>query len=67
MKRKTIYAVLLVCFAALISSANQNSHECTSTGLSYSQKNCCSKTAATKTTTTADAASVPLNLLLFDL
>ena len=70
MKRKTIYALIVICCVGLISSANQSNKECgkTSFCLSDEKSSCCQKTktlpAAEKKT---DAASVPLNLFLFEL
>lgn len=65
MKRKTFYALILICFAGLISSANQSNKECTQNALCYSQKAaCCAKARETKQTS---SPSVPMNLFLFDL
>jgi len=70
MKRKTIYALIVICFLGLISSANQSNKECgkTSICLSEEKTSCCQKTKALpETEKKADAASVPLNLFLFEL
>jgi hypothetical protein len=67
MKRKTIYALILICFAGLISSANQTSKECTTTNaLCCAQKGACPASKASNAKE-IDSPAVPLNLLLFDL
>ena len=70
MKRKTIYALILVCCLGLISSANQSNKECGKTSLCIAGKEsaCCQKsTSHTESAAKTDAASVPLNLFLFEL
>ena len=69
MKRKTIYALILICCLGLISSANQSNKECGKTSFCYSEKEagCCQKSTALPKAEEADAASVPLNLFLFEL
>ena len=70
MKRKTIYALILICFLGLISSANQSNKECGKTSFCLSDKEtgCCLKTKTLpEAEKQADAASVPLNLFLFEL
>lgn len=65
MKRKTFYALMLICFAGLISSANQSKKECTQNALCYSrQAACCAKANEVNQ---QDSPSLPLNLFLFDL
>jgi hypothetical protein len=66
MKRKTIYALILICFAGLISSANQTSKECTVNTLCCAQKVACPATAP-GSVNELDSPAVPLNLFLFDL
>lgn len=68
MKRKTIYALITICLLGLISSANQSNKECGKTSFCYSEKesNCCQKSTALPKAE-AEAASVPLNLFLFEL
>ena len=67
MKRKTIYVLILICFAGFISSANQSNKECTKNAFCYSQKAACCPGAATNEAKQTDSPTVPLNLFLFDL
>jgi hypothetical protein len=70
MKRKTIYALMLVCCMALMSSANQSNKEGGKASLCASDKEstCCQKAGLhSKANIEADGASVPLNLFLFEL
>lgn len=70
MKRKTIYALILICCLGLISSANQSKQECGKTSFCLSEKEsgCCQKAAIhSEAEAEPDAASVPLNLFLFEL
>ena len=69
MKRKTIYALIVICCLGLISSANQSNKECGKTTFCLSDEtSCCQKTKTLPDAgKKADAASVPLNLFLFEL
>ena len=70
MKRKTIYALILICCLGLISSANQSNKDCDKTSFCFSDKEagCCQKASAIPAEVKKpDAAAVPLNLLLFEL
>jgi len=70
MKRKTIYAFILICCLGLISSANQSNKECATNAVCLSAKvpGCCQKAMPVPSAKeSAEAASVPLNLFLFEL
>ena len=67
MKRKTFYALILICFIGLISAANQTNKECVKNALCYAQKAACCPGTATPEAKETDSPSIPLNLFLFDL